>query len=984
LYSEKGISENSPAHHPFASLSSLQLFMRSNNLIIFLFLLLPVALSATVSQHPYYIPINRSTGLPSEEVYDIFQDNRGFIWLATGSGLYRHDGYSYTEWQSDTQTSAAGSCIQQDKLGRIWYENFDGYLYYTSGNKLRTLQQNTPFCFMPFGITDKYLFVLQAKGIDIFDIHSLSLVKSIYINIGKAEHATCHNDEFYIVINSILYKIDASLSISEYKFPNDNTEFIHQLFFINDSLYVLPRLSSAHEILVLNNNLSPIQKIAVTAPGNKRGIIKIGNDMWLYSSTGCEIINANKNATVRSLFSGKSISKILQDRNGNYWFATTNEGIFIIPNLNNIAYNVGSEKIKQVASSNNGILIATQSGRLMHMVNGQINTISEDKNNAEIYYLYADDHNIIYSSTGYTLIPRKGKSYAGIKDLAIKCIVPIDEKYYAVATSGMCLLLPKHSSEKHLTSVWDTAPQYANFTKHYDNIILYSNVRARSVAYDSTTHTIFYATNLGILAISPTRTYHITQNNKPIYAAFLASFGGYIYAADTKGKLLKFTSSGTITTPPNLPNTDNIILLKYTGGHLYFCTQKQLYECMPNGDIKNIISYIDADEINDISATDTCLWLATKNGLMSLSQDREIPTAQIPGFYINAVMVNDNEATTDKLLQLGFKENNIAINYSLLEFAASVPVSLSYSINGSPWKELPRGSRLLQFRSLSPGSYNIRFLINNTISDEQVNFSITAPFWLQAWFYVLCFFIIFIVAQLYNSQRMKVRMKKVEDQKNKLQLEEQLSRSMLSALRSQMNPHFFFNALNTVQAYIFTNEKSKASDYLAKLSMLTRTILDMSEAETVLLTNEIDALNLYLDLEKTRFGNDFNFEIKTIDIPDTSAYEIPSMIIQPFVENAVKHGLLHKEGEKKLNIRFVRTNNQLIITIDDNGIGRAKSEALNEIKNKKYKSYSTRATGERVKLLNVIANNKITVDITDKLTPEKMPAGTLVTIKIEL
>jgi hypothetical protein len=958
--------------------------MRAHILLLLFFVMLPLTLKATIIQHPYYVSVNSSNGLPSDEVYDIYEDKRGFFWLATGAGLYRYDGFSCVPWQNEQQTSLPGSCIRQDRFGRIWYENFDGYLYYTDGEKLRALKQNQPCCYMPFGITEKYLFVLQTKGIDVFDLSTLSLVKTLNISIEKQGQATNSNQAYYLAADETIYYIDTLLSLSSYHLPATNDQGLRQLFYEYDRLYVLPRTSGKNIISVYNNKLQPINQIAIDEAGYGRGIVKIDGDLWLYTSSGCVTISGADSREKRTLFSGKSISRVLRDRNGNYWFATTNEGLFIVPDLNSIVYNLGDTKIRQVSVTGTGVLAATHSGELMHLSDNRIRTEKRDPNNADIYYLYADDDNIIYSSTGHSMISAKGFAEKSAGYHAIKAVVSVDQKYYAAAASGTCILLPKQGRGNQLRSAWDTVSRFGEENRENGIITLLKNVRARSVAYDSGTRTIFFATNSGIMAISPDSTFAVTYKGQPVFAAHLAAFGGYVYAADTKGRLLLISGSYKIEMPDNIAGSGSIRLLKVSGGRLFYFAAKRLYECISPSEVRGINMYIDADEINDIAATDTCLWFATNRGLMAMDQSRRLSNVQLPGFYINHILVNDSVATKSNLLALSFRENNITINFSILDFAASVPVQLSYSINGSTWKDLPGDTRSLQFRSLSPGSYVVRFRLDDKETTEQVSFNISSPFWQQAWFYVLCVLVVLTVLQVYNSYRMKAKMKKVEAQKNKIKLEERLSRSMLTALRSQMNPHFFFNALNTVQAYIFTNEKSKAGDYLAKLSMLTRTILEMSEAETVLLSQELEALNLYLDLEKERFGNDFRYDIKIVDIPEPAAFEIPSMILQPFVENAVKHGLMHKEGVKILNILFALAANELHITIDDNGIGRARSEMLNEIKNRKYKSYSTRATGERVKLLNAITANKIAIDIKDKTNADGVATGTKVTIKIKL
>jgi LytS/YehU family sensor histidine kinase len=198
-----------------------------------------------------------------------------------------------------------------------------------------------------------------------------------------------------------------------------------------------------------------------------------------------------------------------------------------------------------------------------------------------------------------------------------------------------------------------------------------------------------------------------------------------------------------------------------------------------------------------------------------------------------------------------------------------------------------------------------------------------------------------------------------------------------------MNPHFFYNALNTIQAYIFTNDKTKANSYLAKFSKLTRVILEQSEKETITLGDEIESLTLYLDLEKMRFkeGFEYNIEQKITTYKDT--IEFPPMLIQPYVENAIKHGLLHKESDRTLFILFEEIKNHLVITIDDNGIGRKRSEELNKIKNDKYQSFSTQANEKRLEILNR-TNDKIVVKFNDKVDAIGQSLGTKVILTIPI
>jgi LytS/YehU family sensor histidine kinase len=199
-----------------------------------------------------------------------------------------------------------------------------------------------------------------------------------------------------------------------------------------------------------------------------------------------------------------------------------------------------------------------------------------------------------------------------------------------------------------------------------------------------------------------------------------------------------------------------------------------------------------------------------------------------------------------------------------------------------------------------------------------------------------------------------------------------------------MNPHFFYNALNTIQAFIFTNDKTRANNYLAKFSKLTRLILENSEKETITLQDEINALQLYLELEKMRFSDTFEFSIQTNENLDSEFIEIPPMLIQPYVENAIKHGLLHLETNRMLKINFTFIDKLLTVTIDDNGVGRKRSGEINSMKHEKPKSFSSKANQSRLEILNKGRTSKIGVEYIDKITGNGVSAGTTVTLTIPI
>ncbi len=239
-------------------------------------------------------------------------------------------------------------------------------------------------------------------------------------------------------------------------------------------------------------------------------------------------------------------------------------------------------------------------------------------------------------------------------------------------------------------------------------------------------------------------------------------------------------------------------------------------------------------------------------------------------------------------------------------------------------------------------------------------------------------FVLIITGGWYwNRRRLKLQLV-TEQSENAIKLSE------LRALRSQMNPHFIFNALNSIQEYILSNDKTLASSYLVKFSRLIRMYLEHSRVLEISIAEEIKALKLYLFLEKSRMDNELHYTIDIDEKLDINQNILPPLFIQPYVENAIKHGLLHKKGRKELGISFSHDNvyNALDISIKDNGIGMEASKKYN--RNRRYKPFATDANVHRLELINFKRIKKISLKFIDLNGGNNEVNGTEVRIRIPL
>jgi tetratricopeptide (TPR) repeat protein len=202
-------------------------------------------------------------------------------------------------------------------------------------------------------------------------------------------------------------------------------------------------------------------------------------------------------------------------------------------------------------------------------------------------------------------------------------------------------------------------------------------------------------------------------------------------------------------------------------------------------------------------------------------------------------------------------------------------------------------------------------------------------------------------------------------QRNKLRTKQKALVLEQKLLRSQMNPHFIFNSLSSIQNFIVMEKPDKASLYLSKFSRLVRNILDNSIEEYVVLEKEINTLENYLELQKIRFAGKFDYRIHIADEIDTDTLKIPPMLAQPFIENAIEHGIKHRETPGHIDIRFTLKDHILIFEVEDDGIGRQKAREISILKDPEHKSMATSLTRERLTNLNLKLKEKIQLEIID-------------------
>jgi LytS/YehU family sensor histidine kinase len=288
----------------------------------------------------------------------------------------------------------------------------------------------------------------------------------------------------------------------------------------------------------------------------------------------------------------------------------------------------------------------------------------------------------------------------------------------------------------------------------------------------------------------------------------------------------------------------------------------------------------------------------------------------------------------------------------------------------------------VSYTNLKSGDYEFRVKASNYDGEWNEKYTtlkihIATPFY-KTWWFILCSVIV-IFTTIYFIYSYKIKENK-EKEALRILYNKELAQLELKALRAQINPHFLFNSLNSINNFILKNDTKKASRYLVKFSQLVRSILNHSSTSLISLEEELQTIELYMLIEGMRFNDQFSYKINTNSSINTSSISIPSLLLQPYVENAIWHGLLHKEGEKKITISIEKINEHSIsIEINDNGIGRKRVQEINNL-SQKGKSFGMQIGEDRLKLIKQSTGQMAQVDVVDSYDEHNIGNGT--TIKI--
>jgi len=420
---------------------------------------------------------------------------------------------------------------------------------------------------------------------------------------------------------------------------------------------------------------------------------------------------------------------------------------------------------------------------------------------------------------------------------------------------------------------------------------------------------------------------------------------------------------------------------------------KIVYEKNDQFTVKKYTSFhgLPSDYVNDVYCYNDTLYAATDEGLVRMDM-KEIDRTdfnQAPPVYLNRIVLRENGHSSilrsDSTYILAHDQNNLTVSYSGISFRSNGNISYLYRLMplNKEWRQTKNDE--LDFSDLQAGNYTFEVKAVNALGivsagPARYSFVIKPHFTRTWWFLIIS--VLALLGLAYLSAYLYFRNQRIKNLE-KAKLDRQLTQLKLKSLQSQLNPHFIFNSLNAIQQFVNKEDKDQANIYLAMFAKLMRLYLMGSDSQFITLSQELEILRLYIQLEHLRFKDKFTYDLVIDSGIDLDKYKVPAMLIQPHVENAIRHGIAKdKRNDRKLDVFVKKLKKGVVVIISDNGIGRKKSLEIKMAEGSEHRSMGNKISKERLQMIRELNLAYIREKIVDSTDDNGQITGTRVELYI--
>ncbi|MCB0686147.1 MAG: histidine kinase [Saprospiraceae bacterium] len=925
----------------------------------------------------YFRNYSTIDGLPSPEVHCIYQDLEGFMWFGTDNGVARFDGYNFVLY--DATNGLVNNMIigiREDENGKLWFTALDGSTYLYDGKTIVPSKYNQVLDHYRTSYVDAFFVGSDDQGNRYFNLVGFGVLKISSDGISTIHHGSRRN------------------AIAIYQDENFATATFHNWSHER-------RIASDEEIVL--ELYKGIDSLVVTIPLEERvttgyKIFQVAENEFILSLKGFLYLIADNSIRWKSHI-GSQINAVLPDLDGGYWLGLShNNGLRYYKGLKSIVdeeYNVflANQTITAIyADLSGGIWVSSHDAGVFYCTNPSMQT----------YNFEEDGSNHIVTSLS---IKSESEIYIGCADGSV-ALFQVNQDYsqyiphtWAEGTSRIFDLF--YDRERGI--LWSDNEFYQGnqivTTLRSDNRII--SIAAKKYHYDINDHDLWLIKGWGFYKIdlddpsiiinssdyiAPTRIYSIyadvdgriwTGSNSGLsewvdnrlqsvevdHMAFHSRIED-IDAFDRKHLILGTKGYGVVIWYP-----DTILTLNTTSGlasnmiedvHVdenniaWIATLNGLSKITldsnhtPKVRTFTIDNGLPSNEIYQIKSYMGQPWLCTGGGLVKWTDPPFDSTSYTP--RIQKIWVNGEESSGNAHL-FKHEQNNLTFDFLTVDYQQFGNINYRYRLaSGDEW--INTKNHAINFARLAPGSYQFEVQSQNKdgmwSQSTCYGFVVDKPWYGRWWFFATSLFvgillIYFLLTWWIKRKEEKISVKREMDELKK------------SALQAQMNPHFIFNCLNSIQGYVNAGKREEANSYLLNFSHLIRGCLNASIDREISLAQDIAFIENYLNLEKMRFSPEFDYEIKVTPGVDPERIYIEPMLVLPFVENAVIHGLSRSDRQGRIYLKYEMVDEIMQVTIEDNGPGLGKSN----YQASSHKSVGITITRKRLQLINRESNSSL-------------------------
>lgn len=863
-------------------------------------------------------------GLPSNKIIALCSDLKYRTWIGTSVGL------CYLENKkiilSKKLNNTAINCLNYSTDNGLWIGTKNG-LFNLKNDQLilytttEGLSDNNITCLAKNYVTNE-LIIGTKNGLNILDLETKKIIK-------------------FHVNNGLLDEEIASITCNE-----------HGVVWIGgkNGLVSFNGKEFSYYTIRQDNNSNNVVALLTDYEEN----LWIGTHNGLFIYKGKAFTSYSKNEGLGSSF----VFQIIKDKLENLWLTTENNGVYKYEDgyFKNYSTKNGlsDNDTRCVLENNDGTILFGTSSGLSKFKNERFENLISGKNfkqEGPINSLFKDVNNTIWvgGKNGLCAIKQNKSNY-----VTTYYKLPTDIKDYEVWSI-------KQDNNGQIWAGTYLAGLYKLEGNQFVNQSQYFKLNvetALEIEFDDLNN-LYAATLNGILVlnIKTGQSKLIAEkdglNSELVYSIKISNDKKYIWVGTNQG-ISKINLSSIFQ--------NNLEINSYTKADGF-----EGVECNTHGIFED---------------KDGSVWFGTVNGLMKFSPKELSVNDNLSKTTISNIKL----AFADTLLangsKLDFSNNNITFYFDGISLTDPEKVLYTYKLEGfdkswSPNTEI----NYAKYDNLPAGKFTFKVKSCNSdgiwnIEPTTFSFEIKSPFYKTWWFFLIVILLIStIITFIFRWRLHQIKRKQQLEFEGKVEI----SKSELKALRAQMNPHFVFNSLNSIQHFILNSKGEEAVKYLSKFAKLIRLILQNSEKAIVTINEDLESIILYLELEKMRFDNKFNYTITIHPGVNADYDEIPPMLIQPYLENAILHGINPKDGNGTIEINITIVNQFIKISIKDDGIGRVKSQSLQSLHpSNRHKSLGMKITEDRVRILNSIYHSNLNVNIIDLYDQQQNAAGTQV------